>query len=72
MTSIVPASTDRLINRFTSGGPTGEPTLEALEGGLYIAAWETGTVDGDILFQIFGIDGTPFGGESLANQQTNG
>lgn len=72
MASLVPASGDRLINRFTSGGPTGQPQLAALEGDLYIAAWQTGTDDGDILFQVFGIDGTPFGGESFANEQTNG
>lgn len=67
-----PVGGEVLVNTTTTGIQA-EPQITALAGGGFVISWrDSSSGDEDVRAQVFAADGTPVGGEILANTTTTG
>ena len=68
-----PLDVEWVVNSTTSGGQGG-PDIAMLSTGEFIIVWDGNGAgdDAGIFYQRYAADGTPVGGETLVNVQTNG
>ena len=72
MAELTPIGTEFLVNNFGTLGDQYAPTITGLANGGFVVLWmnRIGTVEGEILGQLYRSDGTQIGGDFKVNQES--